>query len=428
MKKILSIVSIFILILLTSCKPQEDNPTITSVNINIDESVLEFIENEFDPSLIKLNIILSNNTKESKILTNDMIKSDVSSLHLGDNTLEAEYEGHTFYFKITIKPKDDLRFSYQSFGVGYFIDGYYGEDEIITLPKTYNGKPVLGIVDSAFLKNDVIKVVYIPKGYTTIEAAAFYQCPNLISIYVPSTVTTVGEYALNGINVIYIEGTSTSWPNKWYDEAKSTYYENVNEIHSNDEYQYLVIDNEVTITCYIGNKTNVEIPSALDNKTVTSIGSYAFAYNTNIEKVSMANTIKVIKDNAFNNCANLTSVTLSQNLQRIEASAFCYCSMLENLIFPETLEFIGNGAFNMCTTFTKLVIPKSVKEIEFYAFAWCTGMQELYIYNTLEHLGQGVIYSCSKLKVYTEFASAPSTWHENFNPSNRPINWNYTIE
>ena len=445
MKKILNILSILLLtIFISSCGhsgPSGINPAlVSSINIVAEESTLTFNEGEFDPTLITIQVNKKNETTLKTNVTKEMIVTNLDNLRIGDNTIEAIYNENpsdeqfafTFYFKVTIVEKDDTRFLYQSDSIGYsyYITGYIGDDEVVTLPTKYNSKPVLGIADSAFLKDSTLKVVYIPSGYTTIESAAFYQCPNLKSVYVPSTVKSIGYYALNGVKTIYLEGNNKNFSDNWCDENNSYIHTNIKneDLKVEGNYQYLIKDSEVTIANYIGNEIEVQIPSTYDNKPITSVGPYAFATNKELTKVVISNTVNVIETNAFNNCENLVSLTLSQNLTRIETSAFGYCSSLENFIFPETLEYIGSNAFNMCTTLTSLVIPRSTKTIEYYAFAGCTGLKELYIYNTLENLGQGSIYSCSKLKVYTEFDKAPSTWHENFNPSNRPITWNYEIK
>lgn len=446
MKKILSILTTILIILISSSCIGRSGPSgidprfVKSITV-LNTSQFEFYEGEFDPSKIMIHIERANETISDTPLTFDMIKTDLSKLVVGKNTIKAEYlynvenpsEPYAFCITITILKKDDMRFTYTAdqFNSYYYVDGYIGTDEIVTLPTTYNQKPVIGISDSAFLKNDTLKVVNIPSTYTYIGSAAFYQCKNLVSVYIPKEVKSIGEYALNGIRTLFFESAEIgTFDNKWYDEKVTHIYTNVdaNNLYIEDSYQYLINTDQVILTNYLGSSKEVLIKETFKEKNIEVIGSFAFGFDKTIEKVTMSDTIKVIMDNAFNNCENLLEVNLSKNLLHINASAFCYCTCLENLILPNKLQTIGDGAFNMCTSLTTLVIPESVKTIDYYAFAWCTGLKELYIHDTLEIFGHGAIYSCSKLTVYTEYKEMPSTWHEGFNPSNRPIKYNQEIK
>ena len=437
------ILSLFVLVSCTNNNsnnnpepPKEPNIVkVTSVTLNEEESTLEFTQGSINPSLVILDVVKSDGTKQT-ITLNDLITKEELDLYnqekTGSISIITSYEGINVVVNLTLLEKDDERFTYSldQLGLYYYVDGYTGTDEVITLPLKYKGKEVKGILDSAFRKNDVIKVVYIPSSYETIEAAAFYQCDNLKCVTVPKTIKTIGEYALSGVCTILLEGKiKENFSSKWYDENNSYVYEdvNMNNLKLENNFQYLVSDTDVTLVNYLGSDTLVTIPDMYNGINITSVGPFAFAFNKTIESVLISNNITVIKNNAFNNCEALCSITMPNKLEIIEASSFCYCSSLEDFVLPETLTFIGDGAFNMCTTLTKLIIPESVKTVEYYAFAWCTGLKELYIHDTLENFGQGAIYSCSKLKVYTEFKSVPSTWHENFNPSNRPIVWGYEI-
>lgn len=444
MKKILSIFTLLIVLLLTSCDIGRSGPDgidpcyVKSITVINSESTFEFYYGEFDPSLIKIHIERANETQEDISVTYDMIKTDLTKLVVGQNTIMCEYlydvnnpeEPYKFFFNITIKEKDDLRFTYRAdqLGINYYIDGYVGSDEVVTLPSTYMGKPVVGILDSAFLKNETLKVVNIPEGYKEIEAAAFYQCPNLVSVYVPNTVKNIGEYALSGIRTIFLgSAINSSWPTKWYDDKVSYVYENIDleDLSISSYYQYLQKEDSYILTNYFGSDVRLELPSTYNNKDVVAIGAYAFGFNKDIELVRMPNTYTLIMNNAFNNCENLELLYLSSNLETIEDSALCYCSSLSELDLPKNLKSIGYGVFNMCTSLIVLRIPEGVTSIGDYAFAWCTGLNKLYLPSTLEYFGQGVIYSCSMLTVYAKHESLPSTWHSEFNPSNRPIKWGY---
>ena len=220
MKKLLSFITILVIALLTTSCVGRSGPSgispeiIKSITVTSD-SELEFYEGEFNPSLIKIHIKRANETEETIPVTYEMIKTNLNELSVGQNTLKLEYLKDTngnpfvFYVNITLLAKNDLRFTYQpdQLKTSYYIDGYVGTDNVVTLPTTYNNLPVVGILDSAFLKNNTLEIVNIPSGYTTIEAASFYLCENLKSVSVPKTVKKIGDYALSGVKTIFLEET-----------------------------------------------------------------------------------------------------------------------------------------------------------------------------------------------------------------------------
>lgn len=61
-----------------------------------------------------------------------------------------------------------------------------------------------------------------------------------------------------------------------------------------------------------------------------------------------------IGGSAFKGCTQLTGVTLNEGLTRIGSNAFGGCSSLQTVTLPATLTSLGNGAFNNCAGLTSL--------------------------------------------------------------------------
>jgi len=78
----------------------------------------------------------------------------------------------------------------------------------------------------------------------------------------------------------------------------------------NGEYDYSAWGNDCSITRYRGKGGNVIIPETIDGHTINGISDWAFANHANITGVTVAKTITTIGNNAFNNCANLASVSI----------------------------------------------------------------------------------------------------------------------
>ncbi|MDY3770175.1 MAG: leucine-rich repeat domain-containing protein, partial [Lachnospiraceae bacterium] len=105
-----------------------------------------------------------------------------------------------------------------------------------------------------------------------------------------------------------------------------------------------------TITGYTGNKTEITVPSTVeDNVPVT-----------------------VIRWQAFYNCSSLTSIEIPKGVESIEGSTFSGCSKLKEIKLPTTLKVIGYYAFRDCGGLISIEIPEGVESIGNGAFSGCS--------------------------------------------------------
>ncbi len=79
---------------------------------------------------------------------------------------------------------------------------------------------------------------------------------------------------------------------------------------------------KVKITAYNGSDEVIYIPRIIDGKTVTRIADGAFAGNTAIREVHVTPSVLYVEENAFADCANLTTVTLYDNLKQLSDESF----------------------------------------------------------------------------------------------------------
>ncbi len=101
---------------------------------------------------------------------------------------------------------------------------------------------------------------------------------------------------------------------------------------------------------------DVDIPSSIDGKKVTTIGEFAFS--DGVTSVSIPESVVTIQDYAFYNCYSLEDIEFSEGLTYIGKEAFYYCNIQE-LTLPETLEEIDEMAFSGNYSIQELNFPKT---------------------------------------------------------------------
>jgi len=123
------------------------------------------------------------------------------------------------------------------------------------------------------------------------------------------------------------------------------------------------------------------IPSTINNLPVTSIGANArgtgaFQNNANVTSVTIPNSVTSIGDYAFFECTSLTSVTMAYGVTSIGNYSF-EDSGLASVTIPNSVTSIGGYAFLRCNSLTSLTIPSSVTSIGDYAFGFCNNVASI---------------------------------------------------
>lgn len=104
-----------------------------------------------------------------------------------------------------------------------------------------------------------------------------------------------------------------------------------------------------------------------------------------------------IGKSAFQECLNVTSVTLPKGLKHIGDFAFCFCESLTFITIPGSVTSIGCSAFDS-SGLTSIVIPKSVKSIGDFAFSDCGNLTSISIGKGVTRIGNAVFRNCHSLE------------------------------
>ena len=198
--------------------------------------------------------------------------------------------------------------------------------------------------------------VSILPGVKSIGVGALVGCEGLTSLSIPSSVTSIGEYAFE--NCGSLKSFTVAPENTAFSSQDGILFNKA----------------KTKVICCPGGKTGVvSIPSG-----VKSIGSFAFACCAGLTSVTIPSGVTSIGARAFILCEGLTSMTIPSGVTRIENSTFSSCSKLKSVTIPFGVTSIGDGAFSNCSGLTSVTIPSSVTSIGAMAFVGCDGLTTIY--------------------------------------------------
>ena len=308
----------------------------------------------------------------------------------------------------------------------------------------------LEIGDGAFRDCTALKSITIPQQVERIGREAFGGCSNLVSISLPFIGATSSDSDKDDV-LGYIFG-ETSYEGgratrQCYDENEYT------DFYIPQSLKSVAVTGLKSNIPYGAFSNCKDIEEISLSKTTSRIGIEAFYGATKIkkaiipsfaiEKLNKGNLEEVriiggskIPQKAFYDCASLKTVYIS-DVEEIETAAFSFCLGLEKVTIAEGVSIIGDEAFcgDLNTTDISLgsditqigtnafsgcgmgsiVIHKKVKTIGALAFSYCPNLNSISIGSGVTEIGEGAFEECSAL-TYAEFKN-PDVWYYTTNPS-----------
>ena len=306
------------------------------------------------------------------------------------------------------------------------IKKYLGNETSFILPSMLGGKTVTSIASCAFENCSGITHVYLPETITSIGMAAFRSCTGLTDITISNNVTSVGKEAFSGCTAlttaligrnveklddntfegctalasVALSNSSVAFGNDVFKDCTGlTIYaisgstteryataNSINFVATN----YLYEENAeggITITRYIGDDTEVVIPSMIDGKAVKKLADESFWDCSSMTSVTIPDGVTSIGMASFWNCKNLTSVNISDSVTEIGLGAFYGCSGLKNITIPENVTKINALTFYQCKSLEKVNVLGRITEIGASAFNYCSMLKRFIIPGSVETIG-----------------------------------------
>lgn len=271
-----------------------------------------------------------------------------------------------------------------------------------------------------------LREIEIPGDVTTVGYASFLQCFSLSSITIPANVTRINKQAfarcydlarvtiLNPNCVIYDMADTLGDPETTlligYDDSTTETYA---QTYGYSFQSLGAAPTDGFSGCCGAEGDNLTWVFDPDTGLLTIFGSGAMAdYGWSGEAPW----------HVF--CAEITAVSLPDELTSIGAPAFKDCTALTEIMIPDGVTCIGDSAFQGCTSFTTVELPESVSRVGGNAFWNCTSLRTLIIRNP----------DCLVLEEYSEYSyllpSGPAAgltypYNNNFGPKAHVVVYGY---
>lgn len=344
------------------------------------------------------NQITSMTSSGTVTLVGEMTVDDVPQITAALKTL---YENNPSV-NVTLDMSDVYGFTEFPDKAFYDSTSYRGPDNFvgISLPKSLTA---IGV--RAFWSCTHLSSVIIPEGVITISQQAFESCEGLESITIPETVTYLDTqaFASSGLKSINLpknlerigELTFGSAPLSTITVAEDNSYFSAEDgvLYNADKTQLVLYP--------IGKEDkSFSIPSS-----VTSIARAAFL-DSQLETISIPDTVSAIGNQAFQSCSKLKSLTLPSALTIINPQILDRCS-LTSLVIPDNVTKIMGSAFRYSTSLKSITLPASLISIANGAFDSCTALEKVF-YKGTESQKDSIDIQDYKIK------SSDVTWVYNF--------------
>jgi hypothetical protein len=224
--------------------------------------------------------------------------------------------------------------------------------------------------------------VTIPSSVTSIGDFAFGGCTGLTSVNIPNSVTNIGDGAFQntGLTSVTIPNSVTNIGDGAFQNTGLTSVTIPSGVTSIGNSAFEWCSSLASITVDANNRNYASVDGILYNKAKTQIITVPKGISG---AVSIPAGVASIRWEAFREGSSLRSVTIPAGVTSIGYWAFRECSSLTSVTIPAGVTSIGDSAFDGCRSLTSITIPSSVTSIgrgAFHDTAWLNSQPDGLVY------------------------------------------------
>ncbi len=218
-------------------------------------------------------------------------------------------------FQLTFKENAGVLYETDEQFSQFYISGFAGQGNEVAPPAYYSGRPVTAVLSGAFRGNGDIVRVTLPETLTHIGEYAFVNCSALEYIQFPESLQTIQRGVISGCDALRTLVLPFLGRQKAVDETSYLGY---------------------VFGAYSYKENGIYLPQGLTAVTVTDA--------------------QTIGSHAFDGCAWLKNVTLTDTVSSIGDYAFYSCSGLETMVLPDSVTHVGKMPFARCQNLSAITL------------------------------------------------------------------------
>ena len=251
----------------------------------------------------------------------------------------------------------------------------------------------------------------------SIGAYAF-ESTGLHEIEIPSSVTSIGEYAVgyyydsnddaNHLTDNFaIYGYGGTEAEDYANDNGITFFDNTVYLSADGLWKYCILPDDSAKLysdiawgySYQGNASVVTIPSAIDGHTVTELGACSMSNLTFITKVIIPDTVKTIGFSAFSGCRSLEELVIPDSVEEIGAQVIDNTALVNDPAnYEDGVLYIGDYLLRADPSFNgEISVREGTKVMALAAFVNCI-VENVDLPGSITKIGDSMFYNCLNLR------------------------------